>query len=85
MWKDRQKGNTHIATVRTFSKTVIYTYDVSNSQKKVSFRNIASETSYVSFQSISHQKSLKNLQYIFVICGMKIISESLLDLDVPLY
>ena len=34
MWKDRQKGNTHIATVRTFSKSVIYTYDVSNSQKK---------------------------------------------------
>ena len=27
-------------------------------RKKVSFRNIASETSYVSFQSISHQKSL---------------------------
>ena len=61
MWKDRQKGNTHIATVRTFSKTVIYTYDVSNSQKKVSFRNIASETSNVSFQSILTPKSLKKI------------------------
>ena len=67
MWKDRQKGNTHIATVRTFSKTVIYTYKVSNSRKKVSFSNNASETSYVSFQSISHQKSSKKIYNRFLL------------------